>query len=154
MYLRRRPVLIGVASVAGFAGCLAADDEPVDPTVTVADHDAFGSILVDGDGMALYMFDADERGAGESTCDGDCAENWPPLEVGMDTQPVPDPAVIAGLSTFERPNGNFQVAANGWPLYYWTGDDEPGEANGQAVNDDWWVLSPDGEPIRETDAND
>ena len=151
MHLRRRPFLIGAVGVTGLAGCLGADAEMEDPTVAVADHAEFGQILVDEEGLTLYMFDSDERGADESTCEDECAENWPPLVVGMDAQPIPDPAVIAALSTFERPDGHFQVAANGWPLYYWDGDADPGEANGQGINDEWWVISPEGEPIREAD---
>lgn len=40
--------------------------------------------------------------------------------------------------------------AGGWPLYYFTPDKQVGDAMGQGVNDVWWVLSPDGSPIRTT----
>ena len=44
-----------------------------------------------------------------------------------------------------RAGGARQVTYNGWPLYLWQGDQEPGQATGQA--DDmglWYVLSPSG----------
>ena len=37
----------------------------------------YGKILVDGNGLALYLFTADGRGA--SRCYGACAKAWPPL---------------------------------------------------------------------------
>jgi len=45
-------------------------------TVQLAESD-LGSILVDADGMTLYLFEADTDGT--STCYDDCAETWPPL---------------------------------------------------------------------------
>src|SRR3954470_486133 len=36
-----------------------------------------GKALVDAKGMTLYTFDRDT--AGKSACNGQCAQNWPPL---------------------------------------------------------------------------
>jgi len=55
--------------------------------------------------------------------------------------------VSAELTTFEREDGSTQVAADGWPLYYFAPDEAPGDAKGQGVNDVWWVLAPDGTPV-------
>jgi predicted lipoprotein with Yx(FWY)xxD motif len=117
-------------------------------TVTVRSHDEYGDVLAGPDGLTLYMFDQDEQGAGESVCSGDCANAWPPLTV--DGEPVAGDGIEAGLTTFEREGGSTQVAANGWPLYYFANDEAPGDANGQAVNDVWWVLAPDGTPVRDS----
>jgi len=117
------------------------------PELSTTTHDEYGEIVVDGDGMALYMFDSDEQGAGASTCSGGCAENWPPLTTDGGV-PSTDSAVSADVSTFQREDGSAQVAADGWPLYYWQGDSEPGAATGQGVNDVWWLLRPDGTPVR------
>jgi len=57
--------------------------------------------------------------------------------------------VTAELTTYEREDGQTQVAANGWPLYYFANDETPGDTNGQGVGDVWWVLDPAGMPIRE-----
>ena len=35
--------------------------------------------LVGANGMTLYTFDRDAAGTGKSTCNGPCAQNWPPL---------------------------------------------------------------------------
>ncbi|SFC72814.1 Predicted lipoprotein with conserved Yx(FWY)xxD motif [Halobiforma haloterrestris] len=122
------------------------------PTVGVRDHPDYGEILVGPEGMTVYMFDQDTQNAGESACSGDCADAWPPLTVD-DGEPVAGDGVTADLEAFERDTGERQVTANGWPLYYFARDEEPGDVQGQGVNDVWWVLRPDGTPLR-TDSDD
>ena len=50
-------------------------------TVNVSNTTDFGPILVDGEGMSLYLFTNDTQDSGTSTCgDADgCAAEWPPL---------------------------------------------------------------------------
>lgn len=121
-----------------------AAEEPA-PTVEVADS-SLGEILVDAEGLSLYMFDPDEQG--ESTCYEDCEAAWPPLLVEGD--PVAGDNVDESLlGTTEREDGTSQVTYNDWPLYYWARDEAAGDVTGQAVNDVWWVVGPDGEPIHE-----
>ena len=105
--------------------------------------------LVDGDGRALYLFEADT--GGKSTCMGECANDWPPLTAsGM-------PAAGSGvdqslLGTVKRPDGTTQVTYNGHPLYYYEGDTGPGTAKGQDVSAfgaKWYVLSAKGSKIDE-----
>lgn len=145
----RRELLGAAATSLAIAGCLGGgtgsggDGEP--STVAVRNHDEFGDILVDGDGMTLYRFDADSQGAGESACTGDCAGAWPPLTV--DGEPTAGNGVSASLSTFERGDGSTQVAIDGWPLYYYASDGSPGDTMGQGVSDVWWVVGPDGAKI-------
>lgn len=122
------------------------DEEAADVTVQTRTHPDHGNILVGPDGMTLYMFDQDTEGEGMSACYEGCAETWPPLTV--DATPTAGNGVTAELTTFEREDGSMQVAAAGWPLYYFAPDQEPGDANGQGANDVWWVLAPDGTPIR------
>ncbi|WP_121822073.1 COG4315 family predicted lipoprotein [Halostella salina] len=114
-------------------------------TVSVRSHPDHGEVLVGPDGLMLYMFDEDTQGEGASTCSGGCAETWPPLTA---EDPTAGDGVTAELTTFEREDGSAQVAANGWPLYYYAPDEEPGDATGQGVGDVWWVLAPDGTPVR------
>jgi predicted lipoprotein with Yx(FWY)xxD motif len=106
---------------------------------------SLGEVLVDGEGMTLYMFDPDEQG--DSTCYEQCAVAWPPLTVEG------EPAAGEGadeslLGVVERTDGTQQVTYNDWPLYYWKDDTQPGDVLGQAVNEVWWVLTPAGEPVR------
>lgn len=113
--------------------------------VQVAEHAELGEILVGPKRMTLYMFDSDTRGDGASTCYDSCAENWPPLTA---SSPTKGDGVTTELATFERDGGETQVTANGWPLYYFAPDENPGDAKGQGVSDVWWVLAPDGTPVK------
>jgi predicted lipoprotein with Yx(FWY)xxD motif len=102
-------------------------------SVTLAANTTIGkSILVDSNGMTLYIWDNDTT-PGRSSCTGACAAAWPPLDV------TGAPAVGAGLtasmfSTVIGPNGEKQAAVNGKPLYTWVNDKKPGDATGQGVN--------------------
>lgn len=124
-----------------------AGDGDADAVVAVGMTD-LGNVLVDGDGMTLYMFEPDQQGA--PTCNDDCAESWPPLLT--EGEPTADgEADAALLGTAERDDGATQVTYDGWPLYRWAADEEPGDASGQGVGDVWWVLDADGEPQRDGD---
>ncbi|MGH3355066.1 MAG: hypothetical protein ACRDOJ_04160, partial [Nocardioidaceae bacterium] len=50
---------------------------PAAATVQTSESD-FGEILVDSEGMTLYMFDPDEQG--QSVCDAECLDAWPVFE--------------------------------------------------------------------------
>ena len=41
-----------------------------------------------------------------------------------------------------------QVTYNGHPLYYFSGDQAPGDTNGQGIGDIWFVVSPAGDAIK------
>ena len=101
-----------------------------------------GDILVDGDGNALYLFTPDAQGA--STCYDGCAEAWPPLVTEVGAGDGVDGAL---LGTVARDDGTEQVTYNGWPLYYFAGDNAAGDTNGQGVNDVWFVLDAAGNAI-------
>lgn len=159
--MRRRTLLtaLSAGATAALTGCTSdpsggqeTTTEPTmagdtDATVHARSTDEYGDILADSGGMSLYLFDQDE--GGESTCYDDCAQNWPPLTV--DGDPTAGDAVSADLSTTERDDGSTQVTAAGWPLYYFAGDEEPGDTNGQGAGDVWWLLTPDGERAAATD---
>jgi predicted lipoprotein with Yx(FWY)xxD motif len=104
----------------------------------------FGPILVDSTGMTLYMFDPDQGGG--STCDAECLEAWPPVEAPAAAGKGVDGSM---LGTTRATDGTRMATYNGWPLYYWAQDQRPGDVTGQAVNDVWWVMDPDGRPVRQ-----
>ncbi|QBI20056.1 hypothetical protein ER308_11115 [Egibacter rhizosphaerae] len=127
------------------------DDEPAeeddaaeaDVGLRIEDGD-LGEFLVDGEGMTLYLFTQDE--GGESVCYDECAENWPPLLVDDDVE-AGEGVDEDLVSTTTRDDGEEQVTYGDWPLYYWIADEEPGDTDGQGVEDVWYLVSPDGEEI-------
>jgi predicted lipoprotein with Yx(FWY)xxD motif len=127
----------------------AAEEPDADGAVVAVASTDLGEVLVDGDGMTLYMFEPDAQGA--PTCYDECAEAWPPLLT--DGDPAAGDGADSGLlGTAERDDGDTQVTYDGWPLYRWAADSAPGDTTGQGVNDVWWVLAPDGSPVRDGDA--
>lgn len=127
----------------------AAEDEMQEEAATLQTADSdLGEILVDADGMTLYMFVPDQEADGEPTCYDECEQTWPVFEA------VDQPTVGAGvdeamLGTATRTDGTEQFTYNDLPLYYFSGDATAGDTNGQGLNDVWWVLGPDGSPIQE-----
>ena len=106
-----------------------------DAPVTLAETD-LGEVLVDADGMTLYGFTKDEDGT--PTCEGACADAWPPAVVEGDELPAGlNPDVF---SVVERPDGTHQLKAGKWPLYRFAGDSEPGDTNGQGSGGVWFVV--------------
>jgi predicted lipoprotein with Yx(FWY)xxD motif len=118
-----------------------------EPGVTVGTAESeLGTILTDADGLTLYVFLNDSEGT--STCYDDCAQTWPALETEGDAQ-AGEGVDASLLGTSERQDGALQVTYNGMPLYYFANDSEPGHTNGQGVGDVWYVVSPEGQPVRE-----
>ena len=117
-----------------------------------------GDALVDEAGLTLYGFTDD--GEGNPTCNGACADAWPPVIV--DGSALPDGLDPAVFSVVERADGSFQLKAGRWPLYRFAGDAGPGDVNGQGSGGVWFVAAPDGsligagsgEPAAETDRAD
>jgi predicted lipoprotein with Yx(FWY)xxD motif len=120
-------------------------------TVNVTEAEGFGPILVDVEGMSLYVFMADTQDAGTSACADDCAVEWPPLTTAGD--PVAGEGVDATLlGTITRDDGSLQVTYNGWPLYLFHEDAAPGDTNGQGIDEFgglWFLVSPEGEAIQQ-----
>lgn len=137
----------------------AATDEPTADEATDAGGDTgeaapvataetdLGTILVTGDGFTLYGFTNDEQG-GPSACTEGCLETWPPLLV--DGAEVPGGLDDEVFGVLERADGGgFQLMADGWPLYTYAPDQEPGDTTGQGVGDVWWVVQPDGTLVQD-----
>ncbi len=117
-------------------------EAPAEGTVAVADSD-LGKILVDPDGMTLYLFESDTGGS--STCYDDCEASWPPL---IDAEPTAgEGADESLLGTTERDDGEMQVTYDGHPLYHFASDTAPGDTNGQGVGEVWFVVDPTGTAV-------
>jgi predicted lipoprotein with Yx(FWY)xxD motif len=122
----------------------AASPEPASPTVQLADSH-LGSILVDGEGMTLYLFESDTGTT--STCTGDCAATWPPL---IAEEPAAGEGVDESLlGTTTRDDGEVQVTYDGHPLYLFASDESPGDTQGQGVGDVWFVVDASGKAVTE-----
>lgn len=106
-------------------------------TATVAGKSV--TILTNSAGRTLYYLATDS--ASNSTCTGACASTWPPLLFNGGKLDSATP--LAGqLLVIDDPNGA-QVTYNGHPLYIYSGDQKPGDTNGEGIQGVWFVIMPD-----------
>ena len=117
-------VLAATAAIAISASASAGG------TLVKVGPSSLGRVLVDAHGKTLYIW-AHDKGS-KSTCNGDCAEYWPPvLTRGK-------PVAAAGawttlLGTSRRSDGRNQVTYAGHPLYYFVQDAKPGQTKGEGL---------------------
>lgn len=100
--------------------------------VSLGSAAGLGQVLVDSEGHTLYAFSGDT--SQESTCEGPCEKAWPPLLVEKGEPQPSNGTSAARLGTIERADGARQVTYAGHPLYSYSGDKQPGEANGQGAS--------------------
>jgi predicted lipoprotein with Yx(FWY)xxD motif len=132
------------ATTPAAAGAPAGTAAPAAGGATVMTADSsLGTILVDGDGMTLYMFKPDNQGP--STCTAECAAAWPALAGPATAGTGADSSMLATAARSD--DGTDQVTYNGWPLYHFGQDKAPGDVNGQGLNSKWYVVDATGTPI-------
>jgi predicted lipoprotein with Yx(FWY)xxD motif len=110
-------------------------------TINVAQDASLGSILVDSNGMTLYLYTKDTPNT--SNCYSTCASYWPPL-LATGTPTAGTGVTASMLGTTTRTDGTTQVTYNGWPLYYYASDKAAGDTTGENVQGVWYVITPDG----------
>jgi predicted lipoprotein with Yx(FWY)xxD motif len=97
-----------------------------------------GPVLANGEGLTLYRLTTDTSTM--TTCTGGCAQTWPPLTTSGDASPSPE--VQGRFGTLTRPDAGVQITFNGMPLYTYSGDSQPGQANGQGIGGVFFAVSP------------
>ena len=105
---------------------------------------SLGMILVDGSGRTLYLFEKDQ--SDQSACAGACVAAWP-VDQTSATPKAGSGVTASLLGTIKRGDGSVQVTYNQHPLYYYAGDSQPGQHNGQGVEAfgaAWFVVGPAG----------
>jgi len=141
----------GTAVSSPFSGTRPVLERGPRYEVKVQDINGLGPVLVDGQGIALYLFETDIQGT-PSRCYDICAVQWPPalLPAGV-SRPTAGPGVEPSLlGTAPRTDGTVQITYNGWPLYFWPPDRTPGTATGQALTNAggrWYVVDPAGNAV-------
>lgn len=121
---------------------------PADEAVLGVAPSTLGEIVVDADGMTVYVYGNDEVGSETSACTGSCLDAWKPVTTVTETPQVE--GIDAAIGTIPAKDDTFQVTVNGRPVYGYVQDEVPGDVLGQDVGQQWWVLDPSGNPIRES----
>jgi predicted lipoprotein with Yx(FWY)xxD motif len=155
MSTRVRAVAAGALAAVALAACSnggGGDQQPSQqssgaasgPTVAIS-QGSLGKMLVDAQGRTLYMFLSDSGSL--STCYGSCASTWPAL-LASGSPSAGTGLAAAMLGTSKRTDGSTQVTFDGHPLYTYSGDQAAGDTNGEGIADVWFVVSPEGTPIK------
>jgi predicted lipoprotein with Yx(FWY)xxD motif len=131
-----------IAACGGTSGYTAASpattSQPAVPAsnssavaIKTATNAKLGTILVDGEGMTLYHLSGEQAGKFICTTSA-CLGIWHPVTVTSAGAPA---GGVTSLGTVKRPDGTTQVTYQGTPLYTFTQDRQPGEANGEGIKD-------------------
>ena len=123
--------VIGVMVLAGVASGQSL-------TVQVSKKEGIGAFITDAKGMALYIFKKDMPG--RSFCAGPCVEKSPLFYSENITPPIG--LKVEDFGTITDDDGRKQTTYKGLPLYYFSGDKNPGDANGQGFNNVWYIAVP------------
>jgi predicted lipoprotein with Yx(FWY)xxD motif len=139
----------GAAANAGGYGTSSSTSSSAAGTSTsvAVGSSRLGQILTDSGGRTLYLFEKDSGSA--SACDASCASVWPPVTTAGAVQ-AGSGASTNLVATIARGDGTRQVTYNGHPLYYYVGDQKPGDTGGQDLvqfGGGWYVLSPSGTQV-------
>jgi predicted lipoprotein with Yx(FWY)xxD motif len=142
-----KTLLFLAAAVLAVGGGVASGSDQLSRTTVTVRSSAYGKILFDGAGRALYAFTRDPRG--RSVCAGACAKAWPPYVVAG--RPKAGTGVKASLlGTTKRAGGKVQATYGGRPLYYYVGD-PVGQVRCQNVKEFgglWLVIRASGRLVR------
>jgi predicted lipoprotein with Yx(FWY)xxD motif len=112
--------------------------------VSVAAAPSLGKVLVDVKGETLYMFTKDKNG--KSACTGSCLKFWVPVHTfGAPTAGSGAQAGLLGTTPFAP--GVTQVTYKGHPLYFFGGDQAPGDIKGQGFKGLWYAVDPTGSAV-------
>ena len=171
--LRSRLPMIAAATAAvvvGLTACSGGTDDgyggtsaaaPVDPvaatphvgTILSANSTAqLGTVVVDGQGFTLYRFDKDSAKPPTSNCADECAQKWPPVLATPGTPLTVEGVEQEAVGTINRLDGTIQLTLNGWPVYRYSGDPQPGATAGQGINGgEWAAVTPDGQKAADND---
>jgi predicted lipoprotein with Yx(FWY)xxD motif len=137
----------GSSAAGGYGSGASSASTGAAAVVSVGSAPKVGQVLVDSKGMTLYYFEKDKKGGGKSNCSSSCAGVWPPLTTSGAAKAMGG-AEASQTGTIKRSDGTSQVTYAGWPLYTYSADAKPGEANGTDVKSfggAWYPLHPNGE---------
>ena len=125
-------IALGLAAlVLGVSAAMAMDQAMTMDT-------SLGKVWTDANGMTLYTFDKDTKGAAMSACTDKCIEAWPPFLAA-------EGAMIEGdwtlVDVIDKDGATKKMwAFKGWPLYLWVKDAKAGDVTGDGVGGVWHVA--------------
>jgi predicted lipoprotein with Yx(FWY)xxD motif len=127
----------GYGGYSGGAPAASAPPIVVSANLQILDNAKYGKILAASNGMTLYTFKLDSPNT--STCNDQCARDWPPLVLASGT-PIAPAGMKGTLGLMTRMDGSRQVTYNGSPLYFYGGDQKVNDVSGEGSGDVWFSV--------------
>ncbi|MCO6010062.1 hypothetical protein NE236_34350 [Actinoallomurus purpureus] len=152
--MRARFVILGTALTIGLAACGGGGGTEerhhsaasgVQAASVKISQSSLGPILTDRTGRTLYAFAKDKDGG--SSCTADCIATWPAL-TSRGTVTAASGANGSLLGSTRRAEGTTQAKYGVWPLYYYAGDMNAGDVDGQGVDGVWFAVGADGKLVK------
>jgi predicted lipoprotein with Yx(FWY)xxD motif len=103
---------------------------------------SLGTVLVDSSGRTVYVLSTD--GPNRSTCSTSCLQLWPAVAPGGHA------GVTAKVGSTATQSGTMTATVAGHPVYTFSGDQGPGDVNGEGLQDFggvWYAVSPSGTAV-------
>jgi predicted lipoprotein with Yx(FWY)xxD motif len=158
--IRAAAVALGVLGLAGCgsgsggyggsagSGSSSGGSSAASGAALATSDSSLGTVVVDGHGRTVYVFDKDTAGSGKSACTGACVANWPAVTADSAT-PAAD-GLSGKVGTITLSDGTKQVTLDGLPLYTFAADSHAGDVKGEGVKGIWWAVAPDGTKITQS----
>jgi predicted lipoprotein with Yx(FWY)xxD motif len=151
--MRARFAVLGTGLVLGLAACGGGGAEAPHNSAASADsavsvkvsQSSLGPILTDRKGRTLYAFARDKNGG--SSCSADCVATWPAL-TSRSAVTAASGANSTLLGQTRRAEGTTQATYGAWPLYYYAGDMNAGDVDGQGVDGVWFAVGATGKLVK------
>ncbi len=121
-------------------------------TISSANVPGVGTVLVNGQGMTLYLLSSEQGGKLTCTDDNGCTKVWPDTELpaGVTSATAGSGVDASKLGTIKGSSGSLYVTYAGWPLYTFAHDTATGQAHGEGIvsfGGTWTTLTPAGTPV-------
>lgn len=118
---------------------LPYNDDKNDVPLSSRTSATLGEYLTDSKGFTLYTYKKD--GVQKSNCNTACLANWPAfLSYGDIKLETYTDTLTKQVNITERVDGKAQLSFGPNPLYYYKGDLEAGDTNGQGMDGGNWSV--------------
>jgi predicted lipoprotein with Yx(FWY)xxD motif len=127
-------MVVGLAALLASTYAYAA--EPAQVVETSA-----GKVYADANGMTLYTFDKDTKGATMSACEGECIVKWPPFLAAEGAAAEGEWTLV---DVTDKDGAKKKMwAYEGMPLYLYFEDKAQGDIKGDGVGGVWHLAKAD-----------
>ncbi|WP_172826949.1 di-heme oxidoredictase family protein [Flammeovirga sp. SJP92] len=127
--------------------CTDPEPETKDLVISIENSSQYGEYLIAkyGDQPAKTIYTWSNDNSEFTSCTGGCAQSWPYVVTDAKLNLVLPSRLPNGVTgefgLSGTCDGQLQLTLNGQPLYYYTGDNNEGDINGEGAGGVWWIVN-------------